>query len=128
MKSKKLLIVIALLLVGSIVLSLFYNQERFIGDCIKESDLYSLNIVNMNGSDEHVLSLKDTDTLRITFKTEKGVLRLSVFAPDEAVVFDGKNIEFMEFDLGISENGEYLIVVKGKHAKDNIEIRKDSYN
>ena len=115
--------VFAILLAGLSAFLIVYNQPRFTGKRVKNSDAYTLDIRRMNGSDSHTLTLTDGDVLQVEFETEKGSLHMEITAPDGNVIYTGNGKETTKFEIGISENGAYTVKVEARHAKGKINIR-----
>lgn len=69
------------------MLLVIYNRPGFTGERIKNPDSYSLDILRMNGTDSHTLSLNAGDVLQVEFETSKGSLLIKITAPDGARSF-----------------------------------------
>ena len=75
----------------------------------------------MNGTDTHTLELKQGDTLKIQFETEKGSLEMKITAPDGAALYQGDGT-VTEFTVEAPMDGAYEIVVVGQKAKGSIHV------
>lgn len=53
------------------MLLVIYNRPGFTGERIKNPDSYSLDILRMNGTDSHTLSLNAGDVLQVEFETAR---------------------------------------------------------
>ena len=62
------------------MLLVIYNRPGFTGERIKNPDSYSLDILRMNGTDSHTLSLNAGDVLQVEFETSKGSLHIKITA------------------------------------------------
>lgn len=80
-------VVLPALLAGLTMLLVIYNRPGFTGERIKNPDSYSLDILRMNGTDSHTLSLNAGDVLQVEFETSKGSLLIKITAPDGARSF-----------------------------------------
>ena len=124
-KSKKavLLVLPLLFLAGVAAFRVFYNQEGFTGNRIKNPDAYLLDIERMNGTDLHTLELHEGDVLQIQFETVKGSLYMEIKAPDGTTIYRGNGKETTDFTVNIRESGVYTIVVEARHARGTIHIQ-----
>lgn len=98
------------------------SSGAFRGSCVKNSDSYTLDIENMNGTDGHTLELRQGDTLQIHFAVEKGSIRLSIIAPDGTELYAGNGTEATDFTVNISADGVYAISVEARQARGTIQI------
>ena len=125
---KKKTVLFCLLAVLAAGLAVFFlvrgaqSSGTFRGSCVKNSDSYVLDIENMNGTDGHTLELRQGDTLQIHFAVEKGSIRLSITAPDGAVLYTGNGAEATDFTVNIPADGVYAISVEVRQAKGAIQI------
>lgn len=124
MKIYKLILIIfpILLILGLLVFLIVYNQPCFIGERTKNPDSYVLNIKKMHGTDSHVLSLSKEDVLKIRFKIEEGNLQMEIKAPDNTVIYKGNGKITNNFEINITQSGEYTISLKANHAKGYIDV------
>ena len=126
MKGKR--IAVCLLALIAVALAVFFlvrgarSSGTFRGSCVKNSDSYTLDIENMNGTDGHTLELRQGDTLQIHFAVEKGSIKLSITAPDGAVLYTGNGMEATDFTVNIPADGIYAISVEARQAKGAIQI------
>ena len=75
------------------MLLVIYNRPGFTGERIKNPDSYSLDILRMNGTDSHTLSLNAGDVLQVEFETSKGSLLIKITAPDGTIIYAGNGEE-----------------------------------
>ena len=111
-----------LLIAGLAAILIVSNQPGFTGERIKNPDAYLLDIQKMNGTDSHTLNLTAGDILQVTFKTEKGSLRMEIKAPDGTLLYAGNGEETTEFEIGIPQTGAYTVSVEARHAEGKITI------
>lgn len=127
-KTKGKRIPVCLLALLAAALAVFFlvrgarSSGAFRGSCVKNSDSYTLDIENMNGTDGHTLELQKGDTLQIHFAVEKGSIKLSITAPDGAVLYTGNGMEATDFTVNIPADGIYAISVEARQAKGAIQI------
>lgn len=123
-------LILGILLVAGLMLFLpSCNQEIFIGHDIKNSDLYLLDVEQMNGTDSHSIELQAGVMLAVHFETVKGSMHMEISAPDESCLYAGNGKGVTEFTLNISESGTYFISVEAYHAKGIIQVqRKEERN
>ena len=100
------------------------GSGTFRGSCVKNSDSYTLDIENMNGTDGHTLELQKGDTLQIHFAVEKGSIKLSITAPDGAVLYTGNGTEATDFTVNIPADGIYAISVEARQAAGSLHIQR----
>lgn len=123
MKGKRIAVCLLALLAAALAVFFLVRGARssgaFRGSCVKNSDSYTLDIENMNG---HTLELRQGDTLQIHFAVEKGSIKLSITAPDGAVLYTGNGMEATDFTVNIPADGIYVISVEARQAKGAIQI------
>ena len=90
-------VVLPALLAGLTMLLVIYNRPGFTGERIKNPDSYSLDILRMNGTDSHTLSLNAGDVLQVEFETSKGSLHIKITAPDGTIIYAGNGEETTSF-------------------------------
>lgn len=90
-------VVLPVLLAGLTMLLVIYNRPGFTGERIKNPDSYSLDILRMNGTDSHTLSLNAGDVLQVEFETSKGSLLIKITAPDGTIIYAGNGEETTSF-------------------------------
>ena len=125
-KGKRIAVCLLALLAAALAVFFLVRGARssgaFRGSCVKNSDSYTLDIENMNGTDGHTLELRQGDTLQIHFAVEKGSIKLSITAPDGAVLYTGNGMEATDFTVNIPADGIYAISVEARQAKGAIQI------
>ena len=122
-KTRILILLIVLFILGMATAFFRSNQEEFSGSRIKNPDSYMLDIERMNGTDLHTLELQTGDILRIQFETFKGSLYMEIKAPDGTTIYRGNGKETTDFTVNIPESGVYTVVVEARHAKGMIQIQ-----
>ena len=105
------------------MLLVIYNRPGFTGERIKNPDSYSLDILRMNGTDSHTLSLNAGDVLQVEFETSKGSLLIKITVPDGTIIYAGNGEETTSFEINIPETGPYTVAVQARHAEGRIHIR-----
>ena len=90
-------VVLPALLAGLTMLLVIYSRPGFTGERIKNPDSYSLDILRMNGTDSHTLSLTAGDVLQVEFETAKGSLHMKITAPDGTIIYAGNGEETTSF-------------------------------
>lgn len=90
-------VVLPALLAGLTMLLVIYNRPGFTGERIKNPDSYSLDILRMNGTDSHTLSLNAGDVLQVEFETSKDSLLIKITAPDDTIIYAGNGEETTSF-------------------------------
>ena len=125
-KGKRIAVCLLALLAAALAVFFLVRGARssgaFRGSCVKNSDSYTLDIENMNGTDGHTLELRQGETLQIHFAVEKGSIKLSITAPDGAVLYTGNGMEATDFTVNIPADGIYAISVEARQAKGAIQI------
>ena len=116
-------VVLPALLAGLTMLLVIYNRPGFTGERIKNPDSYSLDILRMNGTGSHTLSLNAGDVLQVEFETSKGSLHIKITAPDGTIIYAGNGEETTSFEINIPETGPYTVAVQARHAEGRIHIR-----
>ncbi len=119
----KILVISMLLVIAVGAVLLWYNQEGFTGNRIKNPDSYILDIEKMNGTDLHTLEVQADDVLQIHFETVKGSLYMEIGAPDGTKIYRGNGLDTTDFTVKIPESGVYTVVVAARHAKGTIHIQ-----
>lgn len=128
-KNRILLILGTLLVVGLMIFLPSCNQEIFIGHDIKNSDLYLLDVEQMNGTDSHSIELQAGAMLAVHFETVKESMHMEISAPDGSCLYAGNGKGVTEFTVNISESGTYSIFVEAHRAKGIIQVqRKEERN
>ena len=103
------------------------NQANdFTGSSVKTPDVYELDIEYMNGRDEHALSLRENDALRVHFEVISGSLRMEIAAPDGSILYSGNGTAETDFTVNVPLEGEYGICVIGRRAQGTIRVRAES--
>ena len=91
MKGNRIAVCLLALLAAALAVFFLVRGARssgaFHGSCVKNSDSYTLDIENMNGTDSHTFELRQGDVLKVHFAVEKGSIRLTITAPDGAVLY-----------------------------------------
>ena len=121
MKQQKLFAIVLTVCALLLVLAGCASNSAFDGSSAKNADSYHLDVKTMNGTDTHTLELKQGDTLKIQFETEKGSLEMKITAPDGAALYQGDGT-VTEFSVTAPLDGPYAIVIVGQQAKGNIYI------
>lgn len=126
MKGKRLVVCLLALIAAALAVFFLVRGARssgtFRGSCVKNSDSYTLDIENMNGTDGHTLELRQGNALQIQFAVEKGSIKLTITAPDGAVLYTGNGMEATDFTVNIPADGIYAISVEARQAKGAIQI------
>ena len=126
MKGKRIAVCLLALIAAALAVFFLVRGARssgaFRGSCVKNSDSYTLDIENMNGTDGHTLELRQGNTLQIHFAIEKGSIKLSITAPSGAVLYTGNGMEATDFTVNIPADGIYAISVEARQAKGAIQI------
>lgn len=127
MKKYKIYIYIVISLIVLMIATfviLKYNQKVFVGEKIKSSDSYLLDIKKMNKSDFHIMYLKNGDLIKINFATEKGSLNLLITDQNGETIYEGNGKVSNEFSIKILNDGNYTFLVEAKWAKGYVHISK----
>ena len=126
MKGKRIAVCLLALIAAALAVFFLVRGARssgtFRGSCVKNSDSYTLDIENMNGTDGHTLELRQGDTLQIHFAVEKGSIRLSITAPDGTELYAGNGTEATDFTVNIPADGVYAVSVEARQARGTIQI------
>ena len=122
MKGKRIAVCLLALLAVFFLVRGARSSGAFRGSCVKNSDSYTLDIENMNGTDGHTLELRQGDTLQIHFAVEKGSIKLSITAPDGAVLYTGNGTEATDFTVNIPVGGVYAISAEARQAAGALQI------
>lgn len=102
------------------------RTNEFTGKNVKNPDAYELDIEYMNGRDEHALSLRENDALRVHFEVISGSLRMEIAAPDGSILYSGNGTAETDFAVNIPADGEYGICVTGRRAQGTIRVQAES--
>lgn len=102
------------------------RTNEFTGKNVKNPDAYELDIEYMNGRDEHALSLRENDALRVHFEVISGSLRMEIAAPDGSILYSGNGTAETDFTVNIPADGEYGICVTGRRAQGTIRVQAES--
>ena len=102
------------------------RTNEFTGKNVKNPDAYELDIEYMNGRDEHALSLRENDALRVHFEVISGSLRMEIAAPDGSILYSGNGTAETDFTVNIPADGEYGICVTGRRAQGTIRVQPES--
>lgn len=102
------------------------RTNEFTGKNVKNPDAYELDIEYMNGRDEHALSLRENDALRVHFEVISGSLRMEIAAPDGSILYSGNGTAETDFTVNIPADGEYGIRVTGRRAQGTIRVQAES--
>ena len=102
------------------------RTNEFTGKNVKNPDAYELDIEYMNGRDEHALSLRENDALRVHFEVISGSLRMEITAPDGSILYSGNGTAETDFAVNIPADGEYGICVTGRRAQGTIRVQAES--
>ena len=121
MKQQKLFAIVLTVCALLLVLAGCASNSAFDGSSAKNADSYHLDVKTMNGTDTHMLELKQGDTLKIQFETEKGSLEMKITAPDGAALYQGDGT-VTDFTVEAPMDGAYEIVVVGQKAKGSIHV------
>ena len=128
MKGNRIAVCLLALIAAALAIFFLVRGERssgtFRGSCVKNSDSYTLDIENMNGTDGHTLELRQGDTLQIHFAVEKGSLKLTITAPDGTELYAGNGTEAEDFTVNIPADGVYAISVDGRQAAGTLHIQR----
>lgn len=126
MKRKIPILPAAVLLAAAALTALLLvpSRQSFSGSHIKNPDSYLLDIQRMSGTDTHTLTLDRGDRLQISFRTDRGTLRLTIQAPDGSILYAGNGTAAQDFTLNIPEDGGYLLTVDAHRAGGSLHIRR----
>lgn len=123
MKKTKFLTNAILLLIIAAVVMLFgvsCSHSSFSGSVVKNPDSFTLDIEKMNGVDSHKLELSAGD---VHFETFKGKLYMKITSNGGAVIYEGNGDGAADFELNVSESGEYTVEVEGHQAAGKISVK-----
>jgi len=125
MKNKALLFgtLLAFLILAVTAGVLLTNRPAFRGSRVRNPDSYTLDFTVMNGSDEHILELKEGDMLNVSYGIAKGHVNLLIGMDGKEPVYRGNDLDEASFQLMISEEGSYRITVQARHASGSLMIK-----
>ena len=126
MKKTKILTNAIVFLIAVAVVMLFgvsCSRSSFSGSVVKNPDSFTLDIEKMNGVDSHKLELSAGDVLDVHFETVKGKLYMKITSNGGAVLYEGNGDGAADFELNVSESGEYTIEVEGHQAAGKISVK-----
>lgn len=115
-------IVLLIVAAGVMLFCASCSHSSFSGSVVKNSDSFSLDIEEMNGVDSHKLQLNAGDVLDVHFKTAKGKLYMKITS-DGASLYEGNGDGAADFELNVTESGEYTVEVEGRHAAGKISVK-----
>jgi len=102
----------------------YLTMDYYSGTINKLDNEYSLEFERMNRSETYSFSLNKDDVLNISYQIDKGKCNLFVYDQDNNAIYQGNDIDNSNFELVIPHDGQYEILVEGKHAKGFVKIYK----
>lgn len=100
----------------------YFNMPICKGEFVRNPDSYAARIEKMNGTDLHVMELKEGDVLYIHFETVKGEMYLKIIGPDGLSIYEGNGKGISDFEVNILKEGTYSLSLAAKRAKGYLNI------
>lgn len=116
-------VVLLVLAAGVMLLGASCSHSSFSGSVVKNPDSFSLDIDEMNGVDSHKLQLNAGDVLDVHFETVKGKLYMKITSNGGTSLYEGNGDGASDFELNVSESGEYTVEVEGRQAVGKISVK-----
>lgn len=103
-----------------------YSVTEFSGSRASNDELFDLDFDMLNRKEEHHMTLKEGDTIKVTADHKSGKIDVFVSGPSDTI-YQGDDIEDMEFFLTIEEDGIYTFEVSGDEGIGSVcfELVKD---
>lgn len=98
-----------------------YPTPQYNGDRIHNETQFSLHFTSMNGTQEHTMPLKAGDILHCMWQIDRGTVSIDISGAGTKA-YHGDKIDSAEFDLIITDDGDFNICVSGNHAMGRIDI------
>lgn len=122
MKRKIIIAAAVLLIAAAAVCLLVFNADTFKGERFKEPDRYYLSFTLMNEDDFAVMPLRAGDTVYASWNIEKGRVSVEISSESGEMLYRGNDLDTAEFELPISEDGNYLFSVSAHNAAGYMEF------
>ncbi|MDD6301991.1 MAG: hypothetical protein PUA56_01580 [Bacillales bacterium] len=97
-------------------------QKNIVISSIKDNNQYYLKFDYLTDKDNHVLSLKENDHIKVEYQIEDGEVDILIGMENEEYLYKGNKIDKGDFILVTSKEGMYNIKIEYKEAKGEIKI------
>lgn len=95
-----------------------------------EENLYQVEMNPLNDTLQEAFSLRQGDAVKVCVSLDSGELDLLIGQRGQQPVYEGHNPEASAFQVAVSDEGEYLFSVTGRHARGSVSfqiIRKEAF-
>lgn len=100
------------------------NDRVYNGSRVGNPDGYWLDFSYMDQSDNHTMSLKPGDILKVTYEVRDGRIDVTIGVPGQDPIYRGNDVQTGAFELPIQETGEYIISVNASKASGRLEFEQ----
>lgn len=116
-------------LLAAVVFFLFAKTNQQKGRCnrIKTDSSYQMDFASWSGTEEYTLHLETGDALHIEWNLQVGEIDVMIAIPGLKAVYEADGVAAednprAEFDVSISEAGDYRISISAKKAAGMISL------
>lgn len=120
-------ILAAVFLVAICVAAALIIQNRpsqFNGSRVKNPDAYLLDFTSMQQDDSHSLYLAANDVLQVEFGINRGEVNVQIGIEGEEPIYRGSKVDTANFELPISQPGDYVIAIEAHGAEGFLHFNK----
>lgn len=111
--------------IGSACLFKPCPQDRvFDGSRVGNPDGYLLDFSYMDRSDSQSIYLESGDILKVAYEIKDGRIDVTIGISDRDPIYRGSDVQTGDFELPISEAGEYVISVNASKASGTLAFEK----
>lgn len=122
MKRKIIIAAAVLIAAAAAVCLLVFKSDAFKGEWVKNPDRYYLSFTLMNEDDSSVMPLRAGDTICASWSIEKGRVSVEISSESGEMLYRGSDIDTAEFELPISQDGNYIFSVSARNAAGYMEF------
>lgn len=98
------------------------RQSHFKGTRTSDTDLYLLDFTYLDQKDTHTMSLHAGDVLHVEADMKEGKVIVEVGVDGKEPIYRSDDMESGEFDLPVSKDGAYTILIDGIRAKGTLNF------
>ncbi len=123
----KRLILAAVFLVavcGTIAFFVWNRPSHLDGSREKNPDAYLLDFTSMKQDDFHTLHLETGEALHVEFGVERGNVDVQIGMDGEEPIYRGNEVDNANFELPISQSGDYVISIQARNAQGFLHFTK----
>ena len=102
-------------------------KPKYNGSRIRGEDLYVLIYDKFNSTESHSLKLEKDDVIKVEIVDTEGKIDIEVKnIENDNVIYRANDAQSADFELIITEDGEYEFVVTGDSAEGSVKFEKTS--